>query len=131
MIDIFLRIFAWFNVLAGLFFILLGFWPNQPPEPAKSIVVVIVFWIWAFAFAGLAWAILTRKPFARLWTFILYGLVGVGTLYSLAGEFHSSQSRIYQYPFTYGLVYFGWLALSIGPIVFMLRRDVKERFSVE
>jgi len=104
--------------------------PGQNPEP-KSPVIVMVFVIWGFLFFGLAWAVFARLKFARIWAIALYGLIAFATLWNLFGEFNSSQSYIYRYPFVYGLIYLIWFAIAVVPIVFMLRKDVKEYFSSE
>ncbi len=127
MIAIVLNIFIGLNILAGAYFVFMGF-AGGGEKPASFSVMSVV---WALVFLGLAWAVWSRQPFARMWAVILYGLIGVVTLLSLIGEFLDPQSRIVQYPLIYGGVYLIWLALTIGPVVFMLRRDVKEHFSAQ
>ncbi len=127
MVNIGLKILMGFNVLAGLYFIGMGLGPGQ--TAARSSAVVVIFIVWGFMFLGLAWALWAHHRFARIGTFILYGFIGLATLFSLAGEFQDAQSQIFQYPLVYGLVYVMWFALDLAPIVFMLRADVKEYLS--
>jgi hypothetical protein len=124
MIEIGIYILVGLNVIAGLFFVITGFFSS-----GGTVGVSIMSALWGFMFLGLAWALWARKRFARMWAIIVYGLIGAVTLFSLIGEFLDPLSRIRQYPLIYGGVYLIWLAVAIGPVVFMLRRDVKEHFS--
>jgi len=129
MIPIVLNILIVINAIAGFVSVVSGFWPTADPAAAKSIVTILIYELWGAAFLGLAWAIWAQETFARLWTFILYSIIGLATLSSLAAELSNKQNYIYQYPLVFTAVYVLFFSFSIAPIVFMLRRDVKDYFA--
>ena len=128
MIDIIVKVFAGFNALGGIYFIAQGFWPTSDPSQAKSAVLVVIYVLWGLTFVGLGACLALRKSFTRMWTLILYGLIAFVIIASIIGEFQNQGKYIFYYPIRYAFTYLLWLAVSVGPFVFMLRRDVKEYF---
>jgi hypothetical protein len=127
MVMIGLRILIGFNILIGVYFTALAVWPS-PGEKHGAVILLLL--LWGFMFLGLAALLWMRHKFARMSTMVVYGLIGLVILMNLMGEFGDPQSHILQYPLIYILIYLLWLILAVGPVVFLLRHDVKEHFLV-
>ena len=128
MIVIVLRIFTGLNALIGIALVAAAAWPSPDPTIEKKPIIVIVYLSWAIFFLGLTRALFYVKPFARKWTFWLYGFATAGTLWGLISDVIQEDRIMVFFPWVSISVYLLFLAFFISPIVLMLRKDVKGYF---
>jgi hypothetical protein len=128
MIGTILKIFTVLNALIGIALVAAAAWPPLDPTIEKKPIIVIVFIFWAIFFLGLARVLFYVKPLARKWTFWLYGFASAGTLWLMISDVINEDQLMVFYPWEKSFVYLIFLAFFIWPIVFMLRKDVKDYF---
>ena len=128
MTEIILKIFTGLNMVLGLAF--LGAAVSTPSDTSieKTPITVIIYLFWSLLFLGLSVAVFNRRPVARKLTIGLYGLATFGVLWKVLSDFLGHDKILFSFPLVTVSVYLLFTAFFIWPVIFMLRREMKDYF---